>query len=1210
MTERPLEIASLGPFAERFAIEAVLGHGGFGTVLRALDRRQGRRVALKIPHDTDAQGLLAIKREFRVLAGVSHPNLVAFHELFVGPSECFFSMELVRGMDCVQWVERAGTASIPRVAAGLASGLEHLHALGILHGDLKPSNAWVDAHGTPVLLDFGLAREAAGPSHERLAGTLPFLAPELFRGARPSPATDLYALGALLYELVTGRPAFSGTSAEIVGQKLSGVSPVVATARGGVSAEMLALVEALLSDDAARRPSAAALAARLGASASATLHAWVGREHELAALEAALSRAQQGAPEIVYVEGPAGIGKTTLLDRFVERAAQRDVVVLRARCSEHESVPFQALDGIVDHLATRLVHDDALRDAIRDPRALLEVADVFPVFSEVVTATELPLERRATAVSAPERRRLAVRALAEVLSDLARVRPLLLTIDDAHWADEDGARLFEELHAALVGAPVMVVVGHRSGDHGEPLEILVRAGRAGPRSRERGTPRRIVLGPLVDRDARQILRGGREERASDGSEALVAAAGGSPFLLETLSSLGDDDARALEGERDPERWIERAVLGRLASLGPEARAVFDLVCVAGHAVPHDLAAASLGLEPDVLALRQLGALRLVRTVPGRGRSIAIEPYHDHLSRLVRARLGPDRTQRLHRALARTLVGRDDADPMWLCLHLRGAGELVEAARHAIEAADRAARALAFAHAAELLGFALEHHAGARGERRTLEIARADALANAGRGRESAEHYLRAADGVEVSSRVELLRRASEQYLRVGHFREGVKILEEVLESCGVEVRRTPLRALLALMRHRRWILRHGFDAGSPEGVARPASAETLRAIDALASGAIGLSVVDSIRSADMMSEALRRCLEAGDRERLAQSMSWWAAFIANEGGPSEPTTRAILASAARETEVHGGAYARGCLAAAEGLTEFHLGHFARASERFERGVRIFEGETHGTQKEASTLHIFHHAALAIGGRLEELARRTEERERISEARGEHYALVNLRSGLMILRWLAADAPERAEQDLTRAMEGFEVSGFVVQHWFDLWGRVAVRLYERRVEEARSLWERARPRVLSSLLVRTQFTRVQSLGMEALTAAARIEAGGIGPLSRARLGLWARAAIDRSRAEDRRWTRAYASVLEACLRGAYGERSRASAMLEDTAEALDGAELGLYAMLVRHQLGQRDARHRAIARAWAEGEGVVDADRLARAITPGLRCLAR
>ncbi len=1205
---------SLGPFASRFHIEAALGAGGYGTVVRALDRRQGKRVALKIPHAGDTRGLLAIKREFRVLAGVSHPNLVAFHELFVADGAWFFSMELVRGMDCAQWIERAGVGAIPDVLGGLASGLAHLHAMEILHGDLKPSNAWVDAHGTPLLLDFGLARHRAHESsEERVAGTLPYLAPELFAGGKPSAASDLYALGVLAYELVTGRPAFTGTAAEIMGRKVLGPDIVVEGARAGVSDACIALVEGMLARDPQARPSASDVIERSGRASrhvpSLAPQTLLGRERELDALLASLGRAEAGVPELVFLEGPAGIGKTTLLDHFATRATRGGAFVSRSRCSEHEAVPFQALDGIVDGLAARLVVDDTLRDAVRDPRAFVAVADLFPVFDGVLASCEPAPERRDVAVSAPERRRLAARALAEVLVDLSRARPLVLVIDDAHWADEDGARLLEELLEAVVGAPVMIVIGHRSGDHGEPLAILRKLARAPLRRRARtdlahARVTELSLAPLSESDA-QLMLGARQGAERD---ALVLAAGGSPFLLETLALL-EPRAIAANDAAVASDWLERAVIGRLDALAPDARLLLEAVCVAGHPIPHDLIAASLGVEVDLLALKRLGAARLVRTAPvGRAREVALEPYHDHLRRIVRARIGDEREKRLHRAMAKALANRTDADPMWICLHLRGAGELVRAARHAAEGAQRAARALAFAQAADLFGFAIEHHEGDAAARRTMEIARAEALANAGRGRDAAEQYTRAAEGADVADRHDLSRRASEQFLRAGYFAEGTNMMERVLEQAGVEVRRTPLRAIASLVRHRRWLAKHGLAARPPSERADPVRTpdpKEARAIDALASGAMGLSVVDSVRSADMMSEALRRSLEAGDRTRLASALGWWTAFVANEGGPAEKTTRSILATAREETAAHGDAYARGCLCAAAGMTEFHLGHFGEARAHFERGVRVFEEETHGTTKEASTLHIFHHATLAVGGRLDELAQRTEERVRISEARGERYALVNYRQGLMILRWLAIGAPERAEEDLARAMDGFGASGFVVQHWFDVWGHIALMLYRDQRDAARALWEKTRPRLVASLLLRTQFTRTQSFAMEAVTAAARLEAGGLGPIARAQLGAWGRAAASRARGEDRPWARAIGALLEACMLGAYGESKRARALLEETLPALESTELGLYAALAHERLGVRDPAHRARAEAWAEAEGVTTLEPLARAILPGL-----
>jgi hypothetical protein len=1230
-------VATLGPFTSRFEVEAVLGRGGYGTVVRALDRKQGRKVALKLPHAADAQSLLAIKREFRVLAGVSHPNLVAFHELFVGPNEWFFSMELVRGMDVLQWVERAGTGSLVEVARGLALGLAHLHALGILHGDLKPSNAWVDARGTPVLLDFGLARHDAGrTSNERLVGTLGFLAPELFSGAPPSASSDLYALGVLLVELLTGRPAFEGSGAQIVGRKLLGPPLVIEPVRAGAPSELVAVAEALVSREPSARPSAAEVAARLGQRAAPTSIAptesevLFGRDRELEAMAAARARIERGAPEIVFVEGPAGIGKTTLLDRFASTASRDGLLVLRARCSEHESVPFQALDGAVDALATRLVSDDALREAIRDPRAPRAVAALFPVFEEVVAACDDGSGVVATeAVAAPERRRLAARALATVLAEASRVRPVVVLIDDAHWADEDGARLLEEVLDALSGASVLFVIGHRSGESHGPLSVLLRvereASRPGRRRLEgRLRASRIVVAPLEPSHAREMLASTAslldERRAptrpSARDDALVEATLGSPFLLEAVALAGAD----LFGDLDttPERLLERAVSARLEPLDADSRRLFEIVCLAGRPISHDLVAEALGLDADVLSLRRLVAARLVRTTPivarrgeSRSRDIALEPYHDHLRRIVREGLDDERRVRLHRAIAAALGARgrvdgEDTELLWRCLHLRGAGELASAARLASEGGWRAARALAFAQAADLFGFAIAHHEGERGERRRMEVARAEALANAGRGRDAAEQYLKAAEGSRVEEEHELSRLAAEQLLRAGYFAEGTRILEQVLRSADVGIRRTPLRAIASLVANRRWLARRGLVPAPTTGRAPAAS---LRAIDALASGAMGLSVVDSIRSADMMSEALRRALEAGDRTRLGASLSWHAAFAANEGGPSERTTRAILARAREETEAHGDAYARGCLAAASGMTEFHLGHFGAARAFFEQGIRVFERETHGTTKETSTLHIFHHATLALAGRLDELSRRTEERERISEARGERYALVNFRQGLMILRWLAADEPARAEEDLSRAMRGLEVPGFVVQHWFDVWGRVVVLLYRRRSEEARSLWESARGRVIGSLLLRTQFTRVQSYALETFTAAGRLEGGGLGPLSRARLGAWARAAIARAASEDRAWARALGGVLESCLLASYGELSRARAQLAPLVAELDRTELGLYASLVAHRLGAEDGAHAARARRWAEQEGVVRLDALADAIVPGLAPLA-
>lgn len=1209
------EHVRLGPFASRFRIERVLGSGGYGTVYRALDEVQRRRVALKVPHTLDARALLALKEEFRSLAGISHPNLVAFHELFVGPEQSFFTMDLVRGVDCVRWIERAGPAAIHDVVRGLASGLEALHAARIVHRDLKPSNAWVDTNGVPVLLDFGLARAFdRDVTAETLAGTPAYLAPELLRGAQPSPASDLYALGVVMYEMVVGRPPFEGSSMAVLGQKLLGGPVRVKETRASGLAELVPVIESLLDADPERRPSASeivrvALRDLAPSRSSAGALPFVGREAELASLERALAQAQRGEPRVVFLEGPAGIGKSTLVDRFVARIAAPDVLVLRGRCSEHEAVPFKALDALVDALARRLRDDDELREEVPDLEALALVAEAFPVFGQVLAELETAPPPPRRAAEAQERRRRAARALAEVLGSIARKRALVLVIDDLHWADEDGASVLCETLGALGAARVLLLALHRDGVEREPLARIRTLDRptAGVAGASALVTERLVVPPLSPAEAHALL--GSSVAGTVEREVLEAAAG-SPFLLETLGAartLGRATVPSSVTEGLGADLVTRAVAARMEALAPSARAVLEAVCAAGHAIAHDVVAEALGVDVDVAALRALGAARLVRTAPAlqRGGAMEIEAYHDRLREVVLTLIEPPRRSALHAALARVFVSRTDADPMWACMHLEASGQLERAARYAEEGAHRAAQSLAFVRAAELYRFALAHHAPDDARARSLEVALAEALANAGRGREAADAFLVASKRApELASQHELARRAAEQYLRAGFFHEGVQHLEAVLEAAGIEPRRTPLRAVVSLVRNRIWLRRRGLDV--PD-VARsePDPAERRR-IEVLRSGAVGLSVVDSIRSADLMSEALRRSLANGDRAGLGAALSWWAAFIANEGGPAEQGTRAILEAARREIDAHGDAYGRGCFEAASGLTEFHLGAFGTARAHFEKGLRIFEQETRGTTKEASTLHIFHHATLAIDGRLGELARRTDERVRISESRGERYALVNYRQGLMILRWLASDRPDLAEHDLERAMEHFDIDGFVVQHWFDAWGRIATLLYRGRAGQARRVWVATRRRLLASLLVRTQFTRVHSYALEAMTAAAVLAEGDASAAERARLRAWARVAIRWIAAEDRAWTAALARLLEACLLGAEGAEDEARAVLASAVPALERSELGLYAALARHHLGANEVVDRQRAAEWAAREGVVDLDRLARGLLPGFR----
>src|SRR5206468_3885553 len=205
---------------ERFQIERRLGSGGMGVVYQALDRVRNEVVALKTLRWTDASTIYRFKREFRTLLGIVHPNLVGLYELFGEGDEWYFTMELVKGSQFLEFV-RPDVLSVERlrpVLAQLATGLVALHRAGMLHRDLKPSNVILTPEGRPVILDFGIAADMASSgdplrtAEDGIWGTAEYMSPEQGRG-EATAASDWYAVGCMLYEALTGRLPFAGSAA-------------------------------------------------------------------------------------------------------------------------------------------------------------------------------------------------------------------------------------------------------------------------------------------------------------------------------------------------------------------------------------------------------------------------------------------------------------------------------------------------------------------------------------------------------------------------------------------------------------------------------------------------------------------------------------------------------------------------------------------------------------------------------------------------------------------------------------------------------------------------------------------------------------------------------------------------------------------------------------------------------------------------------------
>ncbi|HZN56162.1 MAG TPA: serine/threonine-protein kinase, partial [Candidatus Polarisedimenticolaceae bacterium] len=254
---------------DRFSVRGALGVGGAGRVLLVEDRlRPGSRLALKELLDAAPDDTAALHREFARLATLRHPSLVEVYELEIDPEtgRSRYTMEHIDGDDVVTTVRREGPASLVPLAAETLRALAFLHDFRLVHRDLKPGNILVrrepKAGHRVVVLDLGLAVErrtdpaAASPA---MAGTLSYLAPELFAGAAPTKRADLYAFGAVVFEAVHGRAPFV-----LKGNDVDGFIKGVREGRrarpplpAGYPAGLARWIDAMLAPDPADRPSSA-----------------------------------------------------------------------------------------------------------------------------------------------------------------------------------------------------------------------------------------------------------------------------------------------------------------------------------------------------------------------------------------------------------------------------------------------------------------------------------------------------------------------------------------------------------------------------------------------------------------------------------------------------------------------------------------------------------------------------------------------------------------------------------------------------------------------------------------------------------------------------------------------------------------------------------------------------------------------------------------
>ncbi|WP_283108258.1 serine/threonine-protein kinase [Streptomyces sp. LRE541] len=228
--------------AERYRLQASIGRGGMGEVWQATDEVLGRAVAVKLllGDEADSAASARFRLEAQTAARLSHPYVVAVFDFGAWDDRFYLVMELVEGRSLAQELTASGTLGADRVAtiaAQAAAGLAAAHREGIVHRDIKPGNLLADAQGTVKIGDFGIARFVDDPSSAlttagQIVGTSLYLAPERALGRPASAASDVYSLGCVLYQLLTGRPPFQGESATVTLHQHIDMAPVPPRERG------------------------------------------------------------------------------------------------------------------------------------------------------------------------------------------------------------------------------------------------------------------------------------------------------------------------------------------------------------------------------------------------------------------------------------------------------------------------------------------------------------------------------------------------------------------------------------------------------------------------------------------------------------------------------------------------------------------------------------------------------------------------------------------------------------------------------------------------------------------------------------------------------------------------------------------------------------------------------------------------------------------
>jgi len=622
-------------------VKKFLGEGGKKKVYLVHDTVLDRDVAFALikTEKLDDATRTRVSREARAMGRLGdHPNIVAIYDMGDHEGQPYIVIPVMPGGDVEGLIEKAPEHRLPieqavGVAKAVCRGLEFAHSKGIIHRDIKPGNVWLGADGTAKIGDFGLAlavdlSRLTQPG--MMVGTVTYMPPEQAMGGKVTVKADLYSLGAMLYEMVTGRPPFVGDdSIAIIGQHIN-TPPVSPTwHRADLPPALETLILQLLEKDPDKRPESAAVtlqaleAIEAGkvkkepskeAPAENPLYrrVFVGREPELKQLQSAFDGAISGQGALMMVTGEPGIGKTALCEQLATYVTLRGGRTLVGHCYEAGSLslPYLAfVEALRSYVLSREAKD--LREELGSG-----AADVARIISEI--RERLKIKLRPQKDPEEERYRL-LQAVTEFLSNAASVQPMLVVLEDLHDADKGTLEMLTHLSHNLAGARLLIVGTYRDVevDRSHPLSAALAE------LRRVSTYGRVLLRGLNADEVRRMLESITRESVPWGlAEAVHRQTEGNPlFVQEVVRYVAQEGLIARkEGRWQPTKDTPlemsipeglRDVIGkRLSLLSPECNQLLAVASVIGREFALDTLKAVAGINEDIFVNALKEAVRL------------------------------------------------------------------------------------------------------------------------------------------------------------------------------------------------------------------------------------------------------------------------------------------------------------------------------------------------------------------------------------------------------------------------------------------------------------------------------------------------------------------------------------------------------------------------------------------------------------------------